>query len=75
MRSEKEKMLAGKLYDPFDAELVQARERVRDLCQELNASREREQEKPTADERIARRLLEHRALQRSHRRTRNRKHS
>jgi maltose O-acetyltransferase len=44
MRSEKEKMLAGELYDPFDAELVQARERVRDLCQDLNASRERDQE-------------------------------
>ena len=44
MRTEKEKMLAGELYDPFDAELVQARERVRDLCQDLNASRERDQE-------------------------------
>jgi len=44
MRSEKEKMLAGELYDPFDAELVAARERARDLCQELNASRERDQE-------------------------------
>jgi maltose O-acetyltransferase len=44
MRSEKEKMLAGELYDPFDAELVQARERARDLCQDLNASREGDQE-------------------------------
>jgi maltose O-acetyltransferase len=44
MRSEKEKMLAGELYDPFDPELVRARERARDLCQGLNASRERDQE-------------------------------
>src|SRR5262245_13572817 len=44
MLSEKEKMLAGELYDPLDAELVQARERARDLCWELNATRERDQE-------------------------------
>jgi maltose O-acetyltransferase len=44
MTTQKEKMLAGELYDPFDPELVQARERARDLCQELNATREREQE-------------------------------
>lgn len=43
MRSEKEKMLGGELYDPFDAELVLARERARDLCQELNATREKDQ--------------------------------
>jgi maltose O-acetyltransferase len=36
-------MLAGELYDPLDAELVAARERARDLCQELNASRESDQ--------------------------------
>ena len=35
-------MLAGQLYDPFDAELVAARERARDLCQALNATREGE---------------------------------
>jgi hypothetical protein len=29
MRSEKEKMLAGELYDPLAPELVQARERAR----------------------------------------------
>jgi maltose O-acetyltransferase len=40
MRSEKEKMLAGELYDPLDPELVRARERARDLCQALNATRE-----------------------------------
>ena len=40
MRTEREKMLAGELYDPLDAELVAARDRARDLCQELNATRE-----------------------------------
>lgn len=44
MLSEKEKMLAGELYDPLDAELVQARERARDLCEDLNASRQKDQE-------------------------------
>jgi len=44
MATEKEKMLTGELYDPLDAELVTARERARDLCQDLNATREREQE-------------------------------
>ncbi len=43
MPSEKQKMLAGELYDPFDAELVLARERARDLCQDLNGTRERDQ--------------------------------
>jgi maltose O-acetyltransferase len=42
MRSEREKMLAGELYDPLDPELVAARERARDLCQDLNATREAE---------------------------------
>jgi maltose O-acetyltransferase len=37
-------MLAGELYDPLDAELVQARDRARDLCQDLNATRERDRE-------------------------------
>jgi maltose O-acetyltransferase len=40
MRSEKDKMLAGELYDPLDAELVRGRDRARDLCQDLNATRE-----------------------------------
>lgn len=44
VRTELEKMLDGELYDPFDLELVQARERARDLCQDLNATREREQD-------------------------------
>jgi maltose O-acetyltransferase len=39
-----EKMLAGELYDPLDSELVRARERARDLCQDLNATREADQE-------------------------------
>jgi maltose O-acetyltransferase len=44
MQSEREKMLAGELYDPLDAELVRARESARDLCQNLNASREGDHE-------------------------------
>jgi maltose O-acetyltransferase len=44
MANERQKMLAGELYDPFDQELVAARERARDLCQSLNATREAEQE-------------------------------
>ncbi len=48
--TEREKMLAGEMYDPFDAELVAGRARARDLCQDLNATREAQ-----ADER--RRIL------------------
>ena len=44
MPTEREKMLAGELYDPFDQELVTGRERARDLCQALNATREAQQE-------------------------------
>ncbi len=40
MRTEREKMLAGELYDPLDPDLTQARERARDLCEDLNATRE-----------------------------------
>jgi maltose O-acetyltransferase len=43
MPSEWEKMLAGELYDPLDPELVAARVRARDLCQALNATRERDE--------------------------------
>ncbi len=43
-RSEREKMLAGELYDPLDPELVRARERARDLCQDLNSTREADHE-------------------------------
>ena len=44
MPTERDKMLNGELYDPLDPELVQARDRARDLCQELNATREADQE-------------------------------
>lgn len=43
MRSERDNMLAGELYDPLDPDLVAARERARDLCQDLNATREGQQ--------------------------------
>jgi maltose O-acetyltransferase len=33
-------MMAGELYDPLDAELVEARAHARDLCQALNSTRE-----------------------------------
>src|SRR5687768_2951240 len=36
MSSERQKMLAGELYDPLDPELVAARARARDLCQGLD---------------------------------------
>ena len=42
--TERQKMLIGDLYDPLDAELTSARERARDLCQALNATREAQQE-------------------------------
>ena len=41
--SERQKMVAGEMYDPFDLELVAARQRARDLCQALNATREGQQ--------------------------------
>lgn len=44
MATEWQKMVAGELYDPMEAELVAARERARDLCQTLNATREAEHE-------------------------------
>jgi maltose O-acetyltransferase len=43
MSTERQKMLAGEMYDPLDPELVAARERARDLCQQLNATRESEE--------------------------------
>jgi maltose O-acetyltransferase len=42
--SERKKMLAGELYDPFDPELLEGREHARDLCQDLNATRERDKD-------------------------------
>jgi maltose O-acetyltransferase len=44
VQSEREKMLAGDLYDPLDPELVAARGRARDLCQSLNATTEGQQD-------------------------------
>ena len=44
MPTEREKMLAGELYDPLDPVLVAARDRARDLCQALNATREGDRE-------------------------------
>lgn len=51
MPGEREKMLAGEFYDPYDPELTAARIRARDLCLELNATRE-------ADEAGRRRILQ-----------------
>jgi maltose O-acetyltransferase len=44
MSSEREKMIAGELYDAMDPELVASRDRARTLCQTLNATREAEQD-------------------------------
>jgi maltose O-acetyltransferase len=48
--TERQKMLAGELYDALDPELVTARTRARDLCWSLNATRD-------ADDEVRRRLL------------------
>ena len=44
MTTERQKMLAGELYDPMDAALVADRARARDFCLELNATRETDQD-------------------------------
>ena len=44
MRTERDKMLAGELYDALDPNLVRERDRARDLCQTLNATRESDRE-------------------------------
>ena len=44
MRTERDKMLAGELYDALDPDLVRDRDRARDLCQTLNATRESDRE-------------------------------
>jgi maltose O-acetyltransferase len=44
MRTERDKMLAGELYDACDPALVTERNRVRELCQKLNASRDVEED-------------------------------
>jgi len=40
MASEREKMLAGELYDSLDPELAAARQRAHDLCYAFNATRD-----------------------------------
>jgi maltose O-acetyltransferase len=45
MPTEREKMLAGELYDPLDPELAAARDRARNLCQDLNATREADRDR------------------------------
>ena len=45
MQTEREKMLAGSLYDPLDPELSAARARARDLCLDLNTTRESERDR------------------------------
>jgi maltose O-acetyltransferase len=44
MLSERDKMVAGQLYNALDPELVSARARARDLCLDLNATRDSEPE-------------------------------
>jgi maltose O-acetyltransferase len=48
MKSEKEKMLAGELYNPLDKQLSEERMRARLLIKQLNDSREDEMEKRTS---------------------------
>ena len=48
MLSEREKMLAGELYDAADPDLVERRARARDLCLVLNATREEESDRRRA---------------------------
>jgi maltose O-acetyltransferase len=43
MRTERDKMLAGDLYDALDPDLVADRRRARDLCAQLNAARDAEE--------------------------------
>src|SRR5262245_42288379 len=54
MRSEREKMLAGELYDPLDGELVAEPQRARELCTALNTTRESQ---PVERRRILERLF------------------
>lgn len=44
MVTERQKMLAGELYDPLDAQLCNERDHCRDLCLLLNATRETQKE-------------------------------
>ena len=56
MKTEKEKMLAGELYDALDAQLTEERLRTRLLLKELNDTREDETEER---KRILNQLLPH----------------
>lgn len=49
--TERDKMLASELYDPLDAELVTGRKRARDLCWNLNATRD-------LDEQLRRQIMQ-----------------
>ncbi len=44
MRTERDKMVAGELYDALDPHLIADRNRVRNLCLELNASHDEQEE-------------------------------
>ena len=44
MGIERDRMIAGELYDALDPELVAARERARDLCHALNQTRDSQQD-------------------------------
>lgn len=44
MLKERDKMVAGQLYDALDPDLVSARGRARGLCLDLNATRDHQQE-------------------------------
>jgi maltose O-acetyltransferase len=44
MKTEKQKMIAGELYDASDSQLVTERQRARNLLRRLNESREDDQE-------------------------------
>jgi maltose O-acetyltransferase len=48
MTTERQRMLAGEPYNAMDPELVVGRERARDLCQALNATREGQAEERRA---------------------------
>ena len=45
MKTEKQKMLTGELYNALDSQLVKERRQARDLIKELNGSRDEEQER------------------------------
>ena len=48
MTTEREKMIGGELYDALDPELVALRGRARNLCRELNATADSDQQRRTA---------------------------